>query len=87
MVFQGKEIRREWHNNEWYFSVVDVIEVLTDGPTPRQYWSKVKDREFEELELSPIWIQLKLLSADGKKYLTDCANTENMFRIIELINN
>ncbi len=87
VVFQGKEIRREWHNNEWYFSVVDVIEVLTDSPTPRQYWGKVKDREFEELELSPIWIQLKLLSADGKKYLTDCANTENMFRIIELINN
>ncbi|PKM92120.1 MAG: phage antirepressor protein, partial [Euryarchaeota archaeon HGW-Euryarchaeota-1] len=71
VVFQGKEIRREWHNNEWYFSVVDVIEVLTDSPTPRQYWGKVKDREFEELELSPIWIQLKLLSADGKKYLTD----------------
>lgn len=85
VVFQGKKIRRERYNNEWYFSVVDVVEVLTDSPTPRQYWSKVKDREFEKLELSPIWVQLKLLSSDGKKYATDCANTESMFRIIQSI--
>ncbi len=84
-VFQGKGIRRTWHNNEWYFSVVDIVAVLTDSPTPRQYWGKVKDREFEKLELSPFWVQLKLLSADGKEYLTDCANTENIFRIIQSI--
>jgi len=85
VVFQGKKIRRTWHDGEWYFSVVDVMEVLTDSPTPRQYWGKVKDREFKKLELSPIWVQLKLAAADGKKYKTDCTNTENTFRIIQSI--
>lgn len=85
IVFQGKSIRRTWHNEEWYFSVVDIIEVLTDSPTPRQYWGKVKDREFTQLQLSPIWVQLKLPSSDGKYYETDCANTESLFRIIQSI--
>jgi DNA-damage-inducible protein D len=85
VVFQNKEIRRIWFNDEWYFSVVDVVGVLTDSPTPRQYWGKIKDREFNELELSPIWVQLKLQSSDGKLYSTDCANTKNMFRIIQSI--
>ena len=85
VVFQDKKIRRIWHDNEWYFSVVDVVEALTDSPNPRQYWGKVKDREFVQLELSPIWVQLKLESADGKKYDTDCANTKNIFRIIQSI--
>jgi len=85
VVFQNKKIRRLWHNKEWYYSVVDIIEVLTDSPTPRQYWGKVKDREFIQLELSPIWVQLKLLSKDGKYYATDCANTKSMFRIIQSI--
>jgi len=84
-VFQGKKIRRVWHKGEWYFSVVDVVEALTDSPTPRQYWGKVKDREFTQLQLSPIWVRLKLEAADGKKYETDCANTESMFRIIQSI--
>jgi len=64
---------------------VDIIEVLTDSPTPRQYWGKVKQREFIDQQLSPIWVQLKLESADGKKYQTDCANTEGMFRIVQSI--
>jgi len=85
VVFQGKKIRRTWHNKEWYFSIIDIVAALTDSPTPRQYWGKVKDREFAKLELSPIWVQLKLTSADGKKYDTDCANTESMFRIIQSI--
>ncbi|MBI3050952.1 phage antirepressor protein [Candidatus Woesearchaeota archaeon] len=85
VVFQDKKIRRIWHNNEWYFSVVDVVQALTDSPTPRQYWGKVKDREFVQLELSPIWVQLKLRSEDGKYYETDCANTKDMFRIIQSI--
>ena len=84
-VFEGKKIRKIWHNEEWYFSVVDVIEALTDSPTPRQYWGKVKDREFIQLELSPIWVQLKLPASDGKSYETDCANTEALFRIIQSI--
>jgi hypothetical protein len=85
VVFQDKKIRRVWRAGEWYFSVVDVIAALTDSPTPRQYWGKVKDREFISLQLSPIWVQLKLESTDGKKYDTDCANTESIFRIIQSV--
>lgn len=84
-VFKGKSIRKIMHNKEWYFSVIDVIAALTDSSTPRQYWGKVKQREFIDLQLSPIWVQLKLESSDGKKYETDCANTESMFRIIQSI--
>ncbi len=85
VVFQDKKIRRIWHKEEWFFSVIDIIEALTDSQTPRQYWGKIKDREFEAIQLSPIWVQLKLESSDGKYYATDCANTENMFRIIQSI--
>lgn len=60
VVFESKAIRRIWHNKEWYFSVIDVVEALTDSPSPRQYWGKVKQREFTGLQLSPIWVQLKL---------------------------
>jgi NAD-dependent DNA ligase len=65
--------------------VVDVVKVLTDSPTPRQYWGKIKYREFKILKLSPIWVRLKLKSSDEKKYLTDCANTKSLFRIIQSI--
>jgi len=85
IVFQDKNIRRIWHKEEWFYSVVDIIEVLTDSPTPRQYWGKVKDREFTKLQLSPIWVQLKLPSKDGKKYKTDCVNTKGAFRLIQSI--
>ncbi len=84
-LFKGKKIRKIMRNKEWYFSVIDIIAILTDSPTPRQYWGKVKQREFIDLQLSPIWVQLKLESSDGKKYKTDCANTEGMFRIIQSI--
>ncbi len=66
IVFQDRNIRRPWYNNEWFYSVVDIIQVLTDSPTPRQYWGKVKDREFIALELSPIWVQLKISAEDDK---------------------
>jgi hypothetical protein len=85
IVFEGKKIRRTFNEGEWYFSVVDVVEVLTESPTPMKYWSKVKDREFTQLELSPIWGQLKLRAEDGKMRFTDCANTKNMLRIIQSI--
>ena len=76
VVFQDKKIRRIWHDNEWHFSVVDVVEALTDSPSPRQYWVVLKGRENQLLTLC---LQLKLPSADGKYYDTDCANTKNMF--------
>jgi len=85
IVFEDKKIRRIWYRDERYFSVADVIFALTDSPTPRQYWWKIKQRSFLDLQLSPIWVQLKLPSSDGKQYLTDCAGTENMFRIIQSI--
>ena len=53
-TFQDKKIRRIWYDQEWFYSVIDIVEVLTESPTPRQYWGKVKDREFIALELSPI---------------------------------
>jgi DNA-damage-inducible protein D len=85
VVFQGKDIRKIWHNNEWYFSVVDVVRSLTESPLPRQYWRKIKDREFQDIEAYPIWVQLKLLADDGKMRSTDCANVEGLFRIIQSI--
>ncbi|MBU1366932.1 MAG: Bro-N domain-containing protein, partial [Candidatus Omnitrophica bacterium] len=85
IVFQDKRIRRIWYEGEWYFSVIDVVKALTDSPTPRQYWGKVKNREFKALQLSPIWVQRKLKASDGKEYLTDCANTKGIFRIIQSI--
>ena len=85
LIFQQKEIRRIWFEKRWYFSVVDIVGVLADSPYPRQYWEKVKQREFIELQLSPIWLQLKLASTDGKKYETDCSNMEGILRIIQSI--
>src|SRR3989338_7521641 len=86
VVFQGKNIRRVWHNNEWHFSVVDVVFALTDSKDAKDYWYQLKKREAEQgIELSTICRQLKLPSEDGKYYATDCANTESMFRIIQSI--
>ncbi len=85
VVFQGKGIRRIWHDKEWHYSVVDVVAALTESPTPRQYWGKVKEREFKHIEPSPIWVQLKLQAEDGKLRVTDCAHTKSMFRIIQSI--
>lgn len=86
-LFERKEIRKIIHNNEWWFSVVDVIEALTDSAKPSVYWSVMKTRAKSEngIELFTICKQLKLESADGKKYETDCANTEGIFRIIQSI--
>ena len=74
-------------NNEWWFSVIDVVEALTDSVNPRDYWFKMKIRVKEEdgIELSTICRQLKLVSSDGKKYETDCADTEGVFRIIQSV--
>jgi DNA-damage-inducible protein D len=85
VIFRSKEIRRIWHDEEWYYSVVDIIAALTDSPTPRQYWGKVKEREFVKLQLSPIWVRLKLKAPDGKMRLTDCVNTKGALRLIQSI--
>ena len=79
ILFQEKQVRRIWHDETWYFSVVDVIEILTDSPNPRNYWNMLKKKE-NQLYMN--CVQLKLPSTDGKKYATDCANTEGLLRII-----
>lgn len=86
-IFKSKEIRRIIHNNEWWFSVVDVVSVLTDSSVPRRYWSDLKSKLKIEgySQLYEKIVQLKLTSLDGKKYETDCANTETIMRIIQSI--
>jgi len=86
-IFRGKRIRRTIHNNEWWFSVVDVVGALTDSSVPRRYWSDLKRKLTKEgfSQLYEIIVQLKLESSDGKKYVTDCADTEGLLRIIQSI--
>jgi DNA-damage-inducible protein D len=79
MAFEGKEIRKIWHNEEWYFSVIDVIGILTDSPQPSRYWNAIKKKEIEVFAFCE---KLKLKGQDGKMYATDCANTEGVFRIL-----
>ena len=86
VVFQGKRIRRAWHNNEWWFSVVDIVEALTSSSIPKRYWSDLKIKLKEEgFEVYDIIVRLKLPAPDGKLRLTDCVNTKNAFRIIQSI--
>jgi hypothetical protein len=86
-IFRRQEVRKEIHNGEWWFSVIDIIAILTDSENPRDYWYKMKIREKEEagVQLSTICRQLKLVAPDGKLRETDCADTEGMFRIIQSI--
>ena len=77
--FEGKEIRKVWHNEQWYFSVVDVIAVLTDSQDARNYWKVLKNRESQ---LVTFCNQLKLTASDGRQRLTDCANTQGILRIV-----
>ncbi len=87
VVFGAKQIRRLWVDDQWYFSVVDIVSALTDSASPRKYWDAMKRREEEAtgVQLSTFCRQLKLTSADGKSYTTDCVNTESAFRIIQSI--
>jgi len=88
ITFQNQKIRRIWHETQWWFSVIDIVEVLTESARPRKYWSdlKIKLQKEEGFEqLSEKIGQLKLIADDGKKRNTDCANTETMFRIIQSI--
>jgi prophage antirepressor-like protein len=88
-VFENKQIRRHYDEKEevWYFSVIDVVEVLTDSANPRDYWFKMKVRVQSEdgVELSTICRQLKLKAADGKMRTTDVTSVEGLFRIIQSI--
>ena len=82
VVFQGKKIRRTWFNDEWWFSIVDIVAVLTESSDPRNYWKVLKHRLKEEGSNETVTKcnPLKLIAEDGKLRETDCANTETLFR-------
>ncbi len=85
-LFKGNKIRKVFYQNEWWFSVVDVIEVLIDSVDAGAYWRKLKQRLSEEgSEVVTFCHGLKLLAVDGKIRETDCSNTEGIFRIIQSI--
>ncbi len=85
-LFEGKEIRKIWHKEEWWFSVVDIVGILAESEDPRNYWKVLKHRLNEEgSEVVTKCNQLKLPAADGKNYETDCVNTEGAFRLIQSI--
>jgi len=88
IIFNQKQIRRLWDENQekWFFSVIDIISALTDSAIPKRYWSDLKRKLVEEgSQLYDKIVQLKMIASDGKKYFTDCADTENIFRIIQSI--
>lgn len=87
-IFEDRQVRRFYDEatHTWYFSVIDVIGILTDSPDPKDYWYRMKKREkLTGVELSTICRQLKLESPDGKKYATDCAHTQGLLRIIQSV--
>ncbi len=86
VVFQDKKIRRIWHNNEWYFSVVDIIFALTDSTDSKQYLKKLRQRDtILAANWGTICTLLQLVAMDGKIRETNCVNTQNAFRIIQSI--
>jgi len=87
-LFEEKKVRTVWNEEteEWYFSIIDVIEVLTESDRPRKYWNDLKKKlQKEGSELSEKIGQLKLLATDGKKYKSDVATTDQLFRLIQSI--
>ena len=84
-IFRGKIVRKTIYKKEWWFSILDVIQILADSPHPKTYWAKMKVRDKEISQPFPFWEQLKLVASDGKKYNTDCANTEGVLRVVQSI--
>lgn len=88
ILFNQKQVRRIWDKEKelWYFSIIDIIKILTESPRPRKYWNALKTKLKQEgSELSQKVGQLKLESSDGKNYLTDVADTESILRLIQSI--
>ncbi|OGM29507.1 antirepressor [Candidatus Woesebacteria bacterium RIFCSPHIGHO2_01_FULL_44_10] len=87
-LFKGKKIRRHWENNQeqWYFSVIDIVAVLTESTIPKRYWSDLKSKLREEgSEVYEKIVHLKMVAPDGKYYPTDAADTETVLRLIQSI--
>lgn len=88
ILFEQKEVRRVWDEkaDQWFFSIIDIVEVLTGSTIPKRYWSDLKKKlKGEGFELYDKIVQLKFVAKDGKKYATDCANTETVLRLIQSI--
>jgi len=88
VVFQEKAIRRTWHNEEWWFSIIDVVGILSETAIPKRYWSDLKRKLAQEAGSGQPYekiVRLKLSAPDGKQRDTDCANTETLFRVIQSI--
>jgi len=84
VLFNKEQVRRSWDNEKelWYFSIIDVIEILTGSINPRKYWSVLKTRlKKEGSEVATNCSQLKMVASDGKKYRTDVADTESLLRM------
>ena len=88
-LFESKQVRSTWNEDKqkWYFSIIDVVEILTESNNPRRYWSDLKIKLQKEgfVQLYEIIVQLKLASVDGKKYKTDCTDSKSLLRIIQSI--
>ncbi|MFA7087779.1 MAG: Bro-N domain-containing protein [Patescibacteria group bacterium] len=84
-LFQGKKIRKTIYHQEWWFSILDIIKILTDSPQPKTYWAKMKERDMALSQPFPFWEQLKMAAEDGKMRETDSTNTEGVLRIIQSI--
>lgn len=86
-LFEGNKVRRIWHEDKWFFSVIDIVAILSESPNPRRYWSDLKRKLTSEgySELYEKIVQLKLVSNDGKLYETDSSDIEGIFRIIQSI--
>ena len=88
-LFENRQVRSLWNEKEkkWYFAIIDIIEILTESKNPRRYWSDIKRKLNSEgvIQLYEIIVQLKVISSDGKKYTTDCADVKGLLRIIQSI--
>ena len=85
-LFEGNQVRRVWHEEKWFFSIIDVVKILTDTTIPRRYWSDLKSKLINEgSEVYEKIVQLKMQAPDGKLYETDCFDIENILRVIQSI--
>lgn len=87
-LFEQKQVRSLWNEEKetWYFSIVDVVEILTESSIPKRYWTDLKKKLTKEgSQFYENIVQLKFVAADGKKYATDCLNTTELFRLIQSI--
>jgi prophage antirepressor-like protein len=88
ILFNEKQVRRYWDEDKelWYFSIIDVIKILTESTVPKRYWSDLKNKlNNEGSQVYDKIVQLKLTASDGKRYNTDCFSTENLLRLIQSV--